>query len=165
MILTLGWSENCGLVVCRKIDRSSYQNVNQQVAPSLKVSSYGKTVSWALSVLLTVDWPSGAGPSLLWTRNSALSCSSLQNGSEYLILSSLRVIGIRVMFVLLRRNSACFVVRILDSEALVFQSPALLLSISRWILGQWGAVEDCPAERSPPSFGSACWNCLEGCLG
>ena len=93
VVLTLGWSENCGLVVCRKIDRRSYQNVNQQAAPSLKVSSYGKTVSRALSVLLTVDWPSRAGPSLLWTRNSALSCFGLQHGSEYFILSSLRVIG------------------------------------------------------------------------
>lgn len=69
------------------------------------------------------------------------------------------------MFVLLRRNSAHFVAPILDSGALVFQSPALLMSISGWILGRWGGVEDCPAKGSLPSFGSACWNRLEGCLG
>lgn len=68
---------------------------------------------------------------------------------EYFILFLSKSHWIRVTFVLLRRNSACFVVPILDSGALVFQSPSLLLSVSRWILRQWRGVEDCPAERSP----------------
>lgn len=85
----------------------------------------------------------------LWTRDSALTCCGLQHGSWVLHSFLAKSHWIRITFVLLRRNSARFVVPILDSGALVFQSPSLLLSVSRWILGQWRGVEDCPAERSP----------------
>lgn len=66
MVHILDWSENCLLVVCRKV-WSSYQNVNQQAAFFLEnVYEWGNSIGWAMSMLTDgVDLSPGTSPSLL----------------------------------------------------------------------------------------------------